>query len=192
MWILQLYVGQPGGWGWNTYMAQCIYTLDVATDITWRDSCQVVCFFIGPDRCVLSQYFDIQVDNSFVTCQVVRNFRTQRNTSFTTRQIVRNIYPRGYFIPIQDNHPHPRKWNVKTAFQGFAARCASHPSPPAAGRSETNWSSKACRPFGLFPCMSLQERAPDGRARKKPSAMRWASICLRRERLSNLYFHRIS
>ena len=52
-------------------MAQYVNTQDVATDIHYPDSCQVVCFFIGPDRCVLSQYFDIQIDNSFVTRQVV-------------------------------------------------------------------------------------------------------------------------
>ena len=52
-------------------MAQCINTQDIATDIHCPDSCQVVCFVIGLDRCVLSQYFDIQIDNSFVTRQVV-------------------------------------------------------------------------------------------------------------------------
>ena len=58
-------------------MVQCVNTQDVATDIHYPDSCQVVCFFIGLDRCVLSQHFDIQADNSFETRQVVRNFRTQ-------------------------------------------------------------------------------------------------------------------
>ena len=56
-------------------MVQCVNTQDVATDIHYPDSCQVVCFFIGLDRCVLSQHFDIQADNSFATRQVVRNFR---------------------------------------------------------------------------------------------------------------------
>ena len=75
MLILRLYVGQPGGWFWNAYAVQHINTQDVATDIHYPDSCQVVCFFIGPGGYCLLQYADNQHYQSFITRQVVRNFR---------------------------------------------------------------------------------------------------------------------
>ena len=56
-------------------MAQCVNTQDVATDIHYPDSCQVVCFVIGPGGYYLLQYADNQHYQSFITRQVVRNFR---------------------------------------------------------------------------------------------------------------------
>ena len=73
--MLRLYVRQPGEWFYCTKQTQHINYQMIAIDITHRNSCQVVCFFIGPGRCVLLQYLDIQADNSFVTRQVVWKFR---------------------------------------------------------------------------------------------------------------------
>ena len=72
---LQLYIRQPGGWFCYINQLQHINSQKIAINIVHHDSCQVVCFFIGPGRCVLSQHLNIQSDNSFATCQVVWNFR---------------------------------------------------------------------------------------------------------------------
>ena len=53
-------------------------------DIVLLEHLQVVCFFIGPGRCILSQYLDIQIDNSFATRQVVRNFRNAASGRMVT------------------------------------------------------------------------------------------------------------
>ena len=43
----------------------------IAINITHRNSCQVVCFFIGPGGYRLLQCADIQHYQSFITRQVV-------------------------------------------------------------------------------------------------------------------------
>ena len=72
--MLRLYVRRPGGWFCHTKMTQRNNYQMIAINITHRNSCQVVCFFIGPGRCVPLQHLDIQADNSFVTRQVVWKF----------------------------------------------------------------------------------------------------------------------
>jgi hypothetical protein len=55
---------------------------------------------------------------------------------------------------------------------GFAALCAPHPFLLARGALANNLKLKVLTAFGLSPRKSLQEQAPDGLARKKPSALR--------------------
>ena len=69
--MLRLYVRQPGGWFYYIYWMQRISTQKITISITHQDSCQVVCFFIGPGGYRLLQRADNQHYQSFVTRQVV-------------------------------------------------------------------------------------------------------------------------
>ena len=52
--MLQLYVGRPGGWFSYIHQVQRINCQKLAINATHQNSCQVVCFFIGPgDYCLL-------------------------------------------------------------------------------------------------------------------------------------------
>ena len=58
--------------------------------------------------------------------------------------------------------------------------CATSPAPCRRGPCKL-FEAHGLTAFGLFPHKALQEQAPDGLVRKKPSAARWASNSLRRE-----------
>ena len=69
--MLRLYVRQPGGWFYYIYWMQRISAQKITISITHQDSCQVVCFFIGPGGYRLLQRADNQNYRSFITRQVV-------------------------------------------------------------------------------------------------------------------------
>ena len=73
--MLRLCVRQPGGWFYYIYRMQRISTQKITVNITHQDSCQVVCFFIGPGGYRLLQCADIQHYQYFITCQVVWKVR---------------------------------------------------------------------------------------------------------------------
>ena len=73
--MLRLYVRQPGGWFYHIEQMQRINYQKIAINITHQNSCQVVCFFIGPGDYRLLQHADIQYYLSFIICQVVWKFR---------------------------------------------------------------------------------------------------------------------
>ena len=72
---LRLYVRQPGGWFCYIEKTQRINYQIIAINLTHWNSCQVVCFFIGPGGYRLLQCTDIQHYRSFITRQVVWKIR---------------------------------------------------------------------------------------------------------------------
>ena len=72
---LRLYVRQSGEWFCYIKQTQSINCQMIAMNITHRNSCQVVCFFIGPGGYSLPQRADIQHYQSFITRQVIWKFR---------------------------------------------------------------------------------------------------------------------
>ena len=69
--MLRLYVRQPGGWFYCICRMQRISTQKITVNMTHQDSCQVVCFFIGPGGYRLLQRADNQHYRPFATRQVV-------------------------------------------------------------------------------------------------------------------------
>ena len=58
--MLRLYARQPGGWFYCICRIQRISTQKITVNMTHQDSCQVVCFFIGPGGYRLLQHADNQ------------------------------------------------------------------------------------------------------------------------------------
>ena len=110
----------------------------IAINITHRNFCQVVCFFIGLGGYGLLQYVDNQQYQSFITRQVVWKFRMQRD--FTLSRHLQK---------------HARSGDNKkplTFCEGFYQRCGwgSNPRPRAwQARILTSWTTAPGDSFAL-------------------------------------------
>ena len=116
---LRLYVRQPGGWFWRAYQPQHINNLYITTVLTHQDSCQVVCFFIGPGGYDLPQYADNQHYQSFITCQVVWNFGLRIRKSDSPRKRKESLF-NGYIIisTVPRRGQKRRGWRHRTLWAG--------------------------------------------------------------------------
>ena len=109
--MLQLHVRQPGGWFRYIEQIQHLNCQMIAINITHRNSCQVVCFFIGPGSYGLLQYVDNQHYQSFITRQVVWNLQKHARSGDSKKPLTKceGFYQRCGW----GSNPRPRAWQAR-------------------------------------------------------------------------------